>query len=84
MFGSPPSPLRRRQASLVVGMTCLALGACTGSADCMTYRTCLAGCTTLAGCLACSDGTSGMAGYALTLDHEACIAQQCIAESWLR
>src|SRR5678815_3697965 len=31
MFGSPLAPLRRLWSSRVIGLACLALGACTGS-----------------------------------------------------
>lgn len=57
--------------------------ACTTDTDCVAYSNCAATCQTLAACVGCQSGASGMAGFALALAYETCIATECIAESWL-
>ena len=66
-----------------VGPCDAARDACQGSADCVQYSNCALTCTTLATCVACQNGASGAAGFALALEYERCIAAECIAESWL-
>jgi hypothetical protein len=57
--------------------------ACEASADCTSYRSCVATCATLADCLACGSTPAGQAGAPLLLDHQQCLAGQCIEEAWL-
>lgn len=57
--------------------------ACQNDLDCTQYTNCSLTCTTLATCVACQNGMSGAAGFALAMEYERCIAAECIAESWL-
>ena len=60
-----------------------AYDACNASNDCQQYRQCVSGCSTLASCLSCDDTPEGLAGAALYVAYQDCIAPVCIEESWL-
>ena len=58
-------------------------GACEASLNCKNFRDCISLCGTLTECLACDDTPEGAEGRALLEGYEACVASECLTESWM-
>jgi len=54
---------------------------CEADPDCQAFSSCVATCTSVEDCLGCDD--SLVNGRLITEAFEHCIAEECIAESWL-
>jgi len=54
---------------------------CEANPDCQSYNACVANCASVADCLSCDDSLFN--GRLITEAFEHCIAEECIAESWL-
>lgn len=56
---------------------------CDDTADCKAYRDCVSICTSIGACLACADVPGGKNGRGIYEAYQACIAGECLTESWI-
>lgn len=57
--------------------------ACEASLNCKNFRDCIKFCSSLQDCLACDDTPEGVEGRAILEAYEACVASECLTESWI-
>jgi hypothetical protein len=56
---------------------------CESNVNCTTYRDCISLCSSIDDCLACDDTSEGIAGRQILEAYEACVAAECLTESWI-
>jgi hypothetical protein len=57
--------------------------ACEANLNCKNFRDCIQFCSSLPDCLTCDDTPEGVEGRAFLEGYEACVAAECLTESWI-